>query len=503
MTHPIQTASAYHRSTGYARHRMSPHTLDWANQPQLAKSYPHLKRVPLIQSDTLPAVDYFHLVQRACRNDRQSAATLDLNTVSMLFRLTQAVTARSMHSGQPFYYRSVASAGALYPFELYLAVHRVDGLAPGVYHYDVFDFSLTALRGDAVPPIPPFGHGVAATVYISGIFFRSAWKYRSRAYRYVLLDAGHLLENLRLASTALSVSFSVHLDFDDHRAGTLLGLDPQREACLAVIHLADSIEEKTPEVSGLTLAPLGDEIVNASRVSTKEVTYPEILQAHGAGSGWEEGVRDSMTAIAAVRRSPQTWQPVTVPDKPGGRDYVDVLWHRRSRRNFISEPLSDERLRIFLGLLADAAAADLPCSRPSVIDIGFLAGVGGALAPGFYLYDPHGRRWGRLSQGDLVEPMAKACLDQMWLKNAALHLMFMTDTAALDRFRGPRGYRHAMIEAGRLGQQAYLAATALGMGACGIGAIYDREAADLLDLGDDGALLYLVGIGPIKAGGYR
>jgi nitroreductase len=56
-----------------------------------------------------------------------------------------------------------------------------------------------------------------------------------------------------------------------------------------------------------------------------------------------------------------------------------------------------------------------------------------------------------------------------------------------------------MIEAGRLGQQAYLAATVLGWGACGVGAIYDREAADLLGLAADGVLLYLVGAGPVKA----
>ena len=117
---------------------------------------------------------------------------------------------------------------------------------------------------------------------------------------------------------------------------------------------------------------------------------------------------------------------------------------------------------------------------------------------GFYLLDPEAKRLGRVSGGRLTEPMAAACLDQMWLKHTALHLLFMTDLAALDRNWGPRGYRYAMIEAGRLGQQAYLAATASGWGACGIGAIYDREAADLLDLAADGALLYLVGTGPVK-----
>lgn len=120
------------------------------------------------------------------------------------------------------------------------------------------------------------------------------------------------------------------------------------------------------------------------------------------------------------------------------------------------------------------------------------------IPPGFYVLDACARRLGVLKAGHLTASMAAACLDQMWLKQAALHMLLLTDLAALDRAWGARGYRYALIEAGRLGQQAYLAATAVGWGACGIGAIYDREAADLLGL-KEAALLYLVGIGPVKA----
>jgi nitroreductase len=48
---------------------------------------------------------------------------------------------------------------------------------------------------------------------------------------------------------------------------------------------------------------------------------------------------------------------------------------------------------------------------------------------------------------------------------------------------GPaRGYRHALIEAGMVGERAYLAATALGLGVCGIGAFFDDELSALLAL---------------------
>jgi len=55
-----------------------------------------------------------------------------------------------------------------------------------------------------------------------------------------------------------------------------------------------------------------------------------------------------------------------------------------------------------------------------------------------------------------------------------------------------------MITAGRIGQMIYLGATALGMGACGIGAFYDDEAEAILDLNADSSLLYLVAAGPVK-----
>ena len=55
-----------------------------------------------------------------------------------------------------------------------------------------------------------------------------------------------------------------------------------------------------------------------------------------------------------------------------------------------------------------------------------------------------------------------------------------------------------MLTGGRLGERLYMTATALGLGCCGIGALYDWEAAELLGLNDESRLLYLVGVGPVK-----
>ena len=74
----------------------------------------------------------------------------------------------------------------------------------------------------------------------------------------------------------------------------------------------------------------------------------------------------------------------------------------------------------------------------------------------------------------------------------------MTNLSEIDRTWGPRGYRYAMLTAGRLGQTLYLGATALDLGCCGIGALYDGEARELIGLNEASALLYLVAAGPVK-----
>jgi SagB-type dehydrogenase family enzyme len=95
--------------------------------------------------------------------------------------------------------------------------------------------------------------------------------------------------------------------------------------------------------------------------------------------------------------------------------------------------------------------------------------------------------------------MTRICLDQAWLAQAAVHFLFMSNLGQLDEQWGPRGYRYALMTAGRMGERLYLTATALGLGCCGIGAFYDQEAANLLDLNQDSRMLYLVAVGPVKS----
>ena len=185
-------------------------------------------------------------------------------------------------------------------------------------------------------------------------------------------------------------------------------------------------------------------------------------------------------------------------------DYAEAVVRRRSRRNFTDQPMARSDFSHMLDLLCRASGeSETGRDRVYVSSVvtGFLAGNIEGVDSGFYVLDPKRRRFGKVAEKQMTVAMSRVCLDQEWLARAAVHFLFMSRLPDLDARWGARGYRYAMMTAGRLGQAVYLGATALGLGCCGIGALYDHEARDLLGLNPESALLYLVAAGPVKGFG--
>lgn len=167
---------------------------------------------------------------RAFRN-----VPLPLAALSQLLWAAQGVTRRL--SGYEF--RTAPSAGALYPVETYLAAHSIEGLRPGIYHYDVHGHALELLsEGDFRAAVAEAALGQEFTasanaVFIwTAVFARSKVKYRERAYRYIYLDAGHIAQNLALAAVALGLgSCQIAALFDDE-ANALVGVDGGEESVI-------------------------------------------------------------------------------------------------------------------------------------------------------------------------------------------------------------------------------------------------------------------------------
>jgi SagB-type dehydrogenase family enzyme len=133
--------------------------------------------------------------------------------------------------------RTVPSGGALYPFELHVAARAVAGLPAGVYRYDP---ELHALEehelGDPWPaleaacPLPGLLEGGAAVLLLLAIFGRTRFKYGLRGYRFTLLEAGHIVQNVALAAVALDLAALPLGGFYDAQVDDLVGGDGVEES---------------------------------------------------------------------------------------------------------------------------------------------------------------------------------------------------------------------------------------------------------------------------------
>ncbi|MBN1841706.1 MAG: SagB/ThcOx family dehydrogenase [Deltaproteobacteria bacterium] len=497
------SALEYHRQTGYDRHEMKGHGLDWANQPGVFKTYPGLKTVPLSQVIDPPEGNLSFLIKEGSRSDAPTEVTLD--KLSQILLLAHSVTAKARSSGTDFYYRSVASAGALYPFELYVGTQNVSGLDDGLYHHSIGLHALTLLRSGNIMRALSHAlqtrenHFPVVSFFLTSIFFRSSWKYRDRAYRYSLLDTGHLAESLCLALTAADLPFHLYYDFDDEKTNSLLGVDSSREVCLAVICLYGTDASDKGDAKSLKTG--AGSLADASRVSSREIDYRLIREIHAASSSVaqsSQGVPKMLHNLGL--KMEQQEQQFKIDKWPEKVSYAEAVFKRRSKRNFISTGLSSDGLFGLLELLCAGCHVeeDAGLTSRDAISVGFLSGNVQDLDPGFYMLDPEHASMALVSQGRMIGKMARICLDQAWLANCALHFCFLSNLELLEQTWGPRGYRYAMLTAGRLGQRIYLGATSMGFGCCGIGAFFDDEAAQMLDVNDQTRLLYLLAAGPVK-----
>jgi SagB-type dehydrogenase family enzyme len=493
------TGIQYHHQTSYDRHNMSGHYLDWANQPGVFKDYEGIETVPLPREVTLPKRSLSSLIKEPA----QKQGPFDITVLSRILLLTNSLTAKARHPGGDFYYRSAASAGALYPTELYAAAYGMDGLEDGLYHFAIHRHGLHPLRygnfaSQLLELTPEQGRRAPKlTFFLTAILFRSAWKYRARSYRYHLLDTGHMAENLVLALKAEGLFVNVSYDFDDQRMNRVLGIDETKEVTLAVAHVLgnETVSERKEE----DVPELPEAIREASAVSRAEVDYPAIRAVHQAGYEVVKGTTSMAEMVYNLGAEPERWSKIDVPSpRPESLDYPDAVFRRRSKRNFVNRPVTKHEMAFLLQAVCAKDAGELESDYGRSVATGFLVNQVEGMGEGFYLLDPAHEGIGLVAQGPYTDKMTRICLDQMWLANAAVHFLFLANLDVVDRAWGARGYRYAMLRSGRLGQRLYVAATAIGLGCCGIGALYDGEAVALLGLNENSRLLYLVAVGVVK-----
>ena len=222
---------AYLRETRHRRSHLVGGRMDWAHQPDWFKTYPGAPRVQLPDL-ALDDSGIFDALARRRSVRAYSAEPLALGELSALLWAAAGVTARQ----EGFAFRTAPSAGGLYPIEHYVVANDVEGLEQGLYHYDVLGRALERLHaGDLRLPVAraALDQRIAAeaqAVFVwTAVLERSRWKYGERFVRSVLLDAGHIAENVALAATALGLGTCQIAAFFDEEAADLIGVEPDAE----------------------------------------------------------------------------------------------------------------------------------------------------------------------------------------------------------------------------------------------------------------------------------
>lgn len=201
-----------------------------------AKRYSHLPCITLPEVALPPATLCDLLATRRSRVSR-SESTLALEQLAPLLNAAYGITRRDQQWPQT--YRSVPSGGALYPLELYCAIFNGGSIENGLYHFDPTRNVLEVLGGEnlrerfvkALPQRVPYER-CAAVLIVTGVFWRSRFKYGQRGYRFTLLEAGHVGQNIVLASEALGLATVPVGGFYDTEIEAILDIDGVNESVL-------------------------------------------------------------------------------------------------------------------------------------------------------------------------------------------------------------------------------------------------------------------------------
>jgi len=227
----------YHRESSLGLRGLISDLVDWGRRPAQYLRVGEGQPVVLPTTAVPPAMTVSQALEQ--RRSLREYADRAITTEELAW-VVHAATGITSSQGR----RTAPSAGALYPIETYVAVRRVDGIDPGVYHVDVRAQALEPVRdGSAAGDLMVAGLGqdflrrAPVVLVLTGRFQRSRWKYRERHYRYVCWEGGHITQNVYLAAETLGLGACMVGAFFDGMVNDVVGVDGQKEAALGLIAL--------------------------------------------------------------------------------------------------------------------------------------------------------------------------------------------------------------------------------------------------------------------------
>lgn len=372
--------------------------------------------------------------------DGPAAAPVDLAGLSRLLHLTAGVVRTTQRAPfGTFLFRAAGSAGGRFPLEFYVAVPEGEAsraLPPGVHWYDPVEHALVL-----VGP-PPAGSG-APTIVVTGVPWRTGWRYAERGFRHVYWDAGTALSQLTALSESAGYDPRLYTRFPDAAVSELVGADGTHEWPVALVTLgpgAPATEATAPGAVGL--------------IDDDPLEFPLVTAAQHAG---DTDLLGSPWPVGA---------PVEVPIS------VDLTLDE-----VILKRTSQRRMDPSHGLPAQTLRASLALALRG-IDVEHWVAIHNVdgMTPGIYRLPNLDEPLRAATEDWMRAELYRVCLDQALARDAAFVVMATADVARLS----DREYREAQLAAGIVEGRLHLAAYALGASATGM-TFMDSEVPALLN----------------------
>lgn len=216
-------------------------------QPVLTKAYNPSGRIislPEINSDIVSNHNIFNCMKERRSTRFYADESISLEELAYLLWSTQGVSSVNKAG---ISLRTVPCSGATYTFETYLFIMKVEGLEKGVYRYLplenklIFLFEIDEMENkiDALtleqPFVPNFAKQAAVVFAWSTTPYRSEWKFDITAHKKILIDIGHVCQNLYLAGESVDAGTCAIGIYDQKMLDDILELDGEEEF---VIYLA-------------------------------------------------------------------------------------------------------------------------------------------------------------------------------------------------------------------------------------------------------------------------
>lgn len=190
------------------------------------------------------------------------------------------------------------------------------------------------------------------------------------------------------------------------------------------------------------------------------------------------------------------------PTLEGGMSLTEALVLRRSDRSYADQSLTVSEVSQLLwsaqGVTNERGFRTAPSAGATFpLEMFIMVNNVSGLDKGVYHYNPFNNTLEMVLSEDVSSPLMRASLSQSMIVDAGVVLIFGAVFERTTERYGERGYRYVYNEIGHASQNVHLQAAALGMGTVVIGAYRDEEVEEVLQLGPEIRVLYMMPVGKL------